>query len=85
MGNGWECTLLSESKRQAGSGIVMGQHGSKYKSKVIPKDWHLVKVVGVLLGNEECPTPPCLGKFYTVMKFHDALNTIVMWPDSHIE
>ena len=45
-----------------GRAVIMGQHGSKFKSKIIPLDWHIVKVVSAILGKEDCPLPPCPGK-----------------------
>ena len=59
--------------------------GSKHRSKIIPKEQHLIKVVEALVEDEECPSPPVIGKVDTNMKFHHALNTTMMWLDSHIE
>ena len=84
--NGEECILLSrvDGKATVGRAVIMGQPGSKFKSKIIPPDWHIVKVVSAILGEEDCPLPPCPGKSQMVMKIKDVVKKTILWPDSHI-
>ena len=37
MGNGEKCVFVSLLKQEAGIGVIVGQPGAKYKSKVVPK------------------------------------------------
>ena len=84
--NGEKCTLLSRinGKATAGRAIIMGKPGSKFKSKIIPSNWHIVKVVSAVLGEEDCPLPPCPGKSRMVTKIKHAVKKTILWPDSHI-
>ena len=61
--NGEKCILLSriDGKATVGRAVIMGQPSAKFKSKIIPPDWHIVKVVRGILGEEDCPLPPCPG------------------------
>ena len=67
----WSCV---DGKAEAGKATIMGQDGSKSKSKLIPKDWHLVKVVSAILGEEDCLLLLyCLEKSQVVTKIQDAV------------
>ena len=83
--NGEKCTLLSriDEKATARRAVIMGQPGAKFKSKIIPTDWHIVKVVSAILEEEDCPLPPCPGKSHMVTKIKDAVKKTILWPGSY--
>ena len=64
--------------------MIMGGPGSKHKGKVIPKKWHLVKVLSVSMGEEPCPVQPGNPKPATHLKMQDAINTQILWPNGQI-
>ena len=84
--SGDKCTLLSpvDCKAIAATAVIMAQAGSRFKTKIVPKDWHTVKIVSAILGEEDCLLTPCSIKSQVVMKIKDAVNKTVLWPDSHI-
>ena len=87
LSNGEKCTLLSsESDKFAkcDERVVMASPGSKHKGRIILKGWHLMKLVVVSLGEEECLVLPWSVKLATVVKLQDVINTSTFWLDAQI-
>ena len=64
--------------------IIMAQAWSRFKTKIVPKDWYTVKIVCAISKEEDCPMTLRSVKSQVVMKSKDAVNKIVLWPDSQI-
>ena len=84
--NGDKCTLLSlvDGKAIAATAVIMAQAGSRFKTKIVPNDWRILKILSAISGEEDCPLTPCSITSQLVTKIKDAVNKIMLWPDSHI-
>ena len=84
--NGDKCTLLSlvDGKAIAATVVIMAQAGSRFKTKIVPRDWYIVKIVSAISGEEDCPLTPYSVNSQVVTKIKDVVNKIVLWPNSHI-